>query len=156
MKDKIINFSISHAYKTIITLLLLTGFISIGLQWIVIDDDFMKIIPNDIPSKIEWDRVTDEFGNVDLMFIAFGSKNNSIFKQKLFSDLWDVTETLENIEYVDEVMSLSNINHIDNIDGFFEVNLLYKKKNISKEEINSIELFLKKNPHITKRFLSQK
>ena len=51
-------------------------------QWIIIDDDFMKIIPDDIPSKIEWDRVTEEIGNIDLMFIAFGLKNQNVLNQK--------------------------------------------------------------------------
>ena len=101
MKEKIINFSINHAYKTIASCLLLSAFIGIGCQWIIIDDDFMKIIPDDIPSKIEWDRVTEEFGNVDLMFIAFGLKNQNVLNQKSLSDLWDVTESLENIKYID-------------------------------------------------------
>ena len=154
MKDKIINFSIAHAYKTIATLLLLTGFIAIGCQWIIIDDDFMKIIPDNIPSKIEWDRVTNEFGNVDLMFIAFGSKNNTILNQKSLSDLWDVTRSLEKITLIDEVISLSNINRIDNVDDFLEVNVLQNNKKLDLEEINSISIFLKKNLHISKQFLS--
>ena len=155
-KDTIINHSISNAYRTITILLLLTGFIAIGCQWIIIDDDFMKIIPDDIPSKIEWDKVTEEFGNVDLMFIAFGSKNNNILNQKSLSDLWDVTKSLEQISLIDEVISLSNINRIDNVDDFLEVDLLQNSKELNPEEINSISIFLNKNPHISKRLLSKK
>ena len=154
MKEKIINFSINHAYKTIAISLLLSAFIGIGCQWIIIDDDFMKIIPDDIPSKIEWDRVTEEFGNVDLMFIAFGLKNQNVLNQKSLSVLWDVTESLENIKYIDEVISLSNINRMDNIDDFLEISKLQNNKKLNSEEINSISVFLNKNPHISKRLLS--
>ncbi len=155
MKEKIINFSITHSYKTIVTLLLLTLFIAIGCQWIIIDDDFMKIIPNDIPSKLEWDRVTEEFGNVDLMFIAFGLKNQNILNQKSLSDLWDLTESLESIKYIDEVISLSNINRMDNIDDFLDISRLQNNKKLNLEEINSISVFLNNNPHISKRLLSK-
>ena len=155
LKEKIINFSISNSYKTIAILLVLTSIIGFGCKWIIIDDDFMKIMPDDIPSKIEWDRVTEEFGNVDLMFIAFGSKHNHILNQESLSDLWDVTKSLEKISLIDEVISLSNINRIDNIDDFLEVDLLQKSKNLSIEEINSISFYLYKNPHVSKRLLSK-
>ena len=84
MKSKIINFSILHPYKMITIIIFLTGLITFGSKWIIVDDDFMKIIPNDVQSKIEWDKITNEFGNVDLMFIAFGRKGFSIFNEKLF------------------------------------------------------------------------
>ena len=60
--------------KTIIIALLCTCFIGQGLRWIIIDDDLMKIIPDNIPSMIAWDKVIDEFGSTDFMFIAFGRK----------------------------------------------------------------------------------
>ena len=82
MKSKIINYSILHPYKMITIIIFLTSLITFGSKWIIVDDDFMKIIPNDVKSKIEWDKITNEFGNVDLMFIAFGHKGFSIFNEK--------------------------------------------------------------------------
>ena len=119
----------------IITIIFLTGLIAFGSKWIIVDDDFMKIIPNDVQSKIEWDKITNEFGNVDLMFIAFGRKGSSIFNDKVFSDLWDVTQSLENISSVDEIISLSNLNRIDNFDDFIEDGIL----EIENEKVNVFE-----------------
>ena len=139
----------------IITIIFLTGLIAFGSKWIIVDDDFMKIIPNDVQSKIEWDKITNEFGNVDLMFIAFGRKGSSIFNEKVFSDLWDVTQSLENISSVDEIISLSNLNRIDNFDDFIEVNNLQNSKLLSTEEIESVHNYLKKNSQVSKRLLSK-
>ena len=139
----------------IITMIVLTGVITFGSKWIIVDDDFMKIIPNDVQSKIEWDKITNEFGNVDLMFIAFGRERHSIFNEKAFSNLWDVTQSLENISSVDEIISLSNINRIDNVDDFIEVTKLQNSKFLSLEEIESIYNYLKKNSQISKRLLSK-
>ena len=136
-------------------IIFLTGLITFGSKWIIVDDDFMKIIPNDVQSKIEWDKITNEFGNVDLMFIAFGRKGFSIFNEKAFSDLWDVTQSLENISSVDEIISLSNLNRIDNVDDFIEVNNLQNSKFLSPKEIESIHNYLKKNSQISKRLLSK-
>ena len=138
LKHKIINIAINHARKVILTLILITAFISIGIKWVIIDDDFMKIIPDDIPSKISWDQVTKEFGIVDLMFIAFGNKKENILNNNSLSALWDITESLENIPYIDEVISLSNINKIEYIDDFLEVIQLHNTKQLNKTEINLI------------------
>ena len=78
MKNKIIKYSISNPIKTIIISLLCTCFIGQGLRWIIIDDDLMKIMPDNIPSMIAWNKVIDEFGNTDFMFIAFGEKGKNL------------------------------------------------------------------------------
>ena len=44
----------------------------------------MKIMPDNIPSMIAWDKVIDEFGNTDFMFIAFGEKGKNILSSKNF------------------------------------------------------------------------
>ena len=154
MKNKIIKYSISNPLKTIIIALLCTCFIGQGLRWIIIDDDMMKIMPDNIPSMIAWDKVIDEFGNTDFMFIAFGEKGKNILTANSFATLWDITKALEDIPGVDEVMTLSNINRIDNIDDFMEVSSLQDKRGLTNLEIESITKYLNKNTDIANRFFN--
>ena len=51
----------------------------IGMRYIVIDDNMMAMLPETLESKISWDAVQDEFGSTEVVFIAFGNKNKSIY-----------------------------------------------------------------------------
>ena len=61
------------AFTVIITLI-----IGIGSYWIKIDDDFVKMFPKNIKSKIIWDEIQSEFGSSEKLVIAFGNKKQSI------------------------------------------------------------------------------
>ena len=90
----------------------------IGVKYIVIDDNMMAMLPEELESKISWDAVQDEFGSTEVVFIAFGNKDKSIYNSKAFSSLWDLTKALENSDQVQLVSCLTNISRIDSEEGF--------------------------------------
>ena len=55
----------------------------IGVKHIVIDDNMMAMLPESLESKKSWDAVQDEFGSTEVVFIAFGNKNKSIYSKSL-------------------------------------------------------------------------
>ncbi|GIS70718.1 MAG: hypothetical protein CM1200mP10_02950 [Candidatus Neomarinimicrobiota bacterium] len=42
----------------------------------------MKMIPKSVKTRVVWEEVKDEFGNTDLIFVAFGTKGKTFSKIK--------------------------------------------------------------------------
>lgn len=138
--------------RLISILLIMTVFFSFGINWLYIDDDMMKMLPEEIPSRVSWEEIQDEFGNVDLMFVTVGIENKSIFTQKSLEIIWDITEALSKIETVDEVMSISTLQKIESSDGFMDVSDLQSDRSITDNELKSIQQYINKNPKILNQF----
>ena len=127
----------------------------IGVKYIVIDDNMMAMLPESLESKISWDAVQDEFGSTEVVFIAFGNKNKSIYNPNAFSFLWDLTKALENLDQVEKVSCITNISRIDSEEGFMEISDLQPNRELTFDQINNIRNYLNKNPVIKKRAISQ-
>ena len=155
MRSWFINQSLNHPLRSIFLSLLATAFVGIGAFSFIIDDDMMKLLPSDLESKISWDDIQDEFGSTELIYISFGSKNESIFNPKAFAALWDLTKTLELKNDIEEVFSLTSANRIDNIDDFMEVDVIQSERMLTQQEIDEIQEYLDKNPSLKKRFVSE-
>ena len=105
IKQNFINQTINFPIRTIFISLVLTAFMGLGLQWFEIDDDFVKLLPQDIPSKIIWDDIQEDFGASEIMMIAFGNKNETIYRKEIFDAIWDLTDTLKTYEgLIEEVI----------------------------------------------------
>ena len=146
IKQNFINQTINFPIRTIFISLVLTAFMGLGLQWFEIDDDFVKLLPQDIPSKIIWDDIQEDFGASEIMMIAFGSKDISIFSEETmyvkqdtiynvyldtivvipkdvtyqeatFNAIWDLTDTLKAHEdLIEEVISIQTLNKLESKD----------------------------------------
>ena len=125
------------------------------MRYIVIDDNMMAMLPETLESKISWDAVQDEFGSTEVVFIAFGNKNKSIYNSNAFSSLWDLTKALENLDQVEKVSCITNISRIDSEEGFMEISDLQPNRELTFDQINNIRNYLNKNPVIKKRAISQ-
>ena len=149
-----IEQSLDHPVRSILFSLFATMLMGAGGLFFKIDDDMMKLLPSDLDSKISWDDIQNEFGSTELIYIAFGKKGESVFNNKSFSILWELTKSLEEEDQIEEVSSLSNISRIDNVDDFMEVDNLQTDRNLTSDQIEEIKIYLKKNPTIKKRFIS--
>ena len=73
MNSKIKNWAIAqsldHPKRVIIISVLSMIILAIGLRWLVLEDDMMKILPQDMESVETWDTIKDEFGSTEMMFI---------------------------------------------------------------------------------------
>ena len=45
-------------------------------------DDLVKTFPQNMPSKIIWDDIQEEFGQTEFVFVAFGNPGNNILEDK--------------------------------------------------------------------------
>ncbi len=147
--------SLQHTWRTIILSLLAIIIMASGIQFLIIDDDMMKMLPKDLESRISWDAVQDEFGSTEVIFIAFGRDGESIFNQDAFATVWDLADSLNTLENVEEVISLPTTARIDSYDGFMEVDDLQLDRDLDQEEIDDIYQYLDKNHSIKDRLVSK-
>ena len=155
IKIRFIELVLSNPKKSLLLPVLLTIIIGLGINFLIIDDDMMAMLPEKLESKISWDAVQNEFGSTEVIFIAFGNKNKTIYRQETFSLLWKLTKALEDLEQVERVSSIATLTRIDSQDGFMEINNLQPDQVLSTVQINQIKDYLEKNPSVKKRAISQ-
>ena len=170
IKNKIINQSIHAPVRTFIVSLALTLFVFWGITSFKVDDDLVKTFPQNLPSKIIWDDIQDEFGQTEYIFVSFGTPGKNILddewaiaQSKLFTDA-----VLDKVEGVDKVISLSTYNKIDGNEDELDIGLLqdesfmktlqfsnYDKSDATKKIIDDIKKYFDKNPEQKKRIVSR-
>ena len=155
IKIRFIELVLSNPKKSLLIPVFLTIIIGLGINFLIIDDDMMAMLPEKLESKISWDAVQDEFGSTEVIFIAFGNKNKTIYRQETFSLLWKLTKALEDLEQVERVSSIATLSRIDSQDGFMEISNLQPDQVLSTIQINQIKNYLEKNPSVKKRAISQ-
>ncbi|MBC8215733.1 MAG: RND family transporter [Candidatus Marinimicrobia bacterium] len=154
-RNWIIEKVTTYPKRTVFITLALTAFFGSGLQWVYFDDDMLKMLPEDIESRIVWDEVQDDFGTIDMMFVTFGKRGESAINKELLATVWDLTNELEMIEDVEEVISIAGTNRMENEDGFMEISDLMPHRDLSQQEVNEIADYLDRNPSIRDRLLSK-
>jgi len=159
MNHKIKNWaiiqSLDHPKRVIIISVLSMIIMTFGLRWLVLEDDMMKILPQDMESVETWNTIKDEFGSTDMMFIAFGNRGESVYNAETFKKLWDITEAIEAIPEVDEVITISTTNRLDAEDGFLDVGDMQPYRDLTNEELADIKLYLEDNSDIADRLVGK-
>ena len=155
IRNWFIQQSLDYTRRTIIISIIATLIMGSGLQFFVIDDDMMKMLPKNLESRIAWDMVQEEFGSTEVIFISFGKKGQTVFHPNTFAALWDISVELEALQEIEEVQSISMTTRMDNYDGFMEIDDLQPDRNLTENDIQEIKGYLEKNPNIKDRFVSQ-
>ena len=155
IKHWIISQSLNHPKRTIIFSLIITALMASGLRFFYIEEDMMKLLPAEMDSRKTWETIKDEFGNTEMIYIAFGNKDKSVFNDKLIADLWDLTEALEAIPEIEEVNNLINMNKLQSEDGYLEVANLVQSRDLNTDQISEIKAYLDKYPKLKLRVVSQ-
>ena len=146
---------LNHPKRTILVNALLTLLFGWGLNWLIVDDNFMNMLPKDIESRRVWEEIETEFGSSEMMFIAFGNTGKSVYNKKHFQTVWDITKLIEKSPYVDEVISIPTMNRMDSEDGFMEIDELQSKRTLSDEAIENIKRYLDTNPDTKDRVIGK-
>ncbi len=154
LKKWCIDQALNHSIRTILISIVATFIMGLGVQFLIMDDDMMKMLPKELDSKIAWDAVQNEFGSTEIIFIAFGRKGEGIYHSHSLSTLWELTQGLSNLSSVDEVANISTATRIEQIDGFMEVDALQPFRDLSKNQINDIKIYLNNNPNQQKQYIS--
>ena len=154
VRSWIIERVLANPKKAIFLPVLVTLIMGVGISYLVVDDDMMAMLPETLDSRMSWDAVQDEFGSTEVIFIAFGNKDQTIYSSKTFSLLWDLTKALENLDQVEKVSCITTISRIDSENGFMEISDLQPVRDLSAKQIDKIKQYLKQNPTIKQRVVS--
>ena len=133
------TFPINKPFLTIFFTIAISLFFLIGSSWIVIDDDFVKMFPDDIPSKKVWDEIQNEFGSTEYLIVAVGHDeilNDTTFYNRVvrFSNELKILEDQSANKLIDKVISINDSDILDsgnsknNLDDY---NHLLKKQFIN-------------------------
>jgi len=155
IRSWIIEHVLANPKKAIALPVLFTLFMGLGINYLVIDDDMMAMLPETLDSRMSWDAVQDEFGSTEVIFIAFGNKGRTVYSSELFALLWDLTKALENVNQVEKVSCITTISKIDSEDGFMEISDLQPARDLNPPQIEKIKEYLNNNPTIKKRAVSE-
>jgi len=145
IKDWFLSQSLDHPKRTTIITLLISILMGSGLQFFKIEDDMMKMIPENIETRRVWEEVKDEFGNTEMIFVAFGERGTSAYNRESMAELWDFTEVVEASPLIEEVISLSNMNRMESVDDFLEVDDLVPSRDLDSGETTELELLEEKD-----------
>ncbi|MBL7013905.1 MAG: MMPL family transporter [Candidatus Marinimicrobia bacterium] len=155
IREWVIEKTLKHPKRTIVVSLFLTIMMASGAQYFVIDDDMMKMLPKNMPSRVAWDNVMEEFGNTDMVYVTFGIRDEKGINPKMLSSLWDFTRALEDMPEVEKVTSITTTERLDSEDGFMEVSDLQYTRDLYPEEVEDIQNYLDNNENIKKQLLSR-
>ncbi|MAX10501.1 MAG: hypothetical protein CMG13_06615 [Candidatus Marinimicrobia bacterium] len=109
IKNQYLNLPQKSPYLTILISLAFILFLGIGISYIKIDDNFVKMFPDNIPSKIVWDDIQEDFGSTEHLVVAFGNRGQSILEDSdAYSNLVDLVTQYENLDLVEQVISINN------------------------------------------------
>jgi len=155
IRSWLINQSLDRPKRTLAISLIFTFILASGLRFFIIDDDMLKMMPEDLPSRVSWDNIQEEFGSTEVIFIAFGHEGRDVFTPKALAQMWDLSEALEASNWVDEVTSISTSTRMDSYDGFMEIDDLQINRDLSTDEVDAILKYLDKNERIKKQLVTQ-
>ncbi len=155
IEDWCIHQSIKRPIPTIVISIAFTILISMGIQFIVVDDDMMKMLPSNIESKKSWDDIQNDFGSTEIIFVAFGQKDSSVYKSKIMSDLWMLTDRLGQSPYIEKISNISTATAINQVDGFIDIDDLQPTKDISSQQLENIKVYLNRNLNLKKQLISK-
>ena len=151
------RISINYPKLTITISLLFTIIISSGIKSFIVDDDFFKMFPKDMSSRLLWEDMTDEFGDSEFLFIAFGNQDRDIYNIETINSVKNLTDAIKKINVVDKVISLSTVNIIS-VDPDDEEELytdrLFPERKLNSNDITKAKNYLDTNPDIKNRLIS--
>ncbi|UCD37347.1 MAG: MMPL family transporter [Fidelibacterota bacterium] len=146
MEKKFIDWTLNRPRQSIGLAVIMSLILISGVCFLHIEDDIMKMLPEDIPSRIVWNEIEEQFGSTEPLLVSVGQEGQSILTAEGLATVWDLTRTLEDHPTVDEVRSLATTNRIDSEEGFLEVGDLMPYRDLDPEEITSIRDYLARNP----------
>ena len=140
LKRLYIAYPIDRPILTIIIVLTLSAFLALGIKWIVIDDDFVKMFPDDIASKEIWDEIQNEFGSTEYLIAAI-EHDNILDDSKFYDKIFNFSNKLKQVKDSNGKEMINRVLSITELDVFSE----QKKEKISEYDQIIKNRFIKNN-----------
>ncbi len=114
---KLASFQTKYYLLVIIFMLIVTGFLAVGLTRISIESDIDKGMPQDLPIFKITDKINDKFGNQDAVLVVIKLDENSVDKDspvdirdpQVINFLVKLEENLRKEDLVENVQSIGSI-----------------------------------------------
>ena len=114
---KLASFQMKYSVFIIIFMLLVTGFLAIGLTKISIESDINRGMPQDLPIFKITDKINDKFGNQDAVLVVVKLDEDSVDKDnpvdmrdpRVINFLVKLEENLKKEDLVENVQSVSSV-----------------------------------------------
>lgn len=153
MKSTLIRLTLERPRLITVITIAVSLLLASGIRFIHFEDDILKMLPTDMPSRVIWDEVEEQFGATEPLLISLGGEG-TLFTPERLALIWDVTRSLEDDPHVDEVMSLATMSRIDNVDGFLEVGDLMPYRDLTAADISGLVAYLDANADIAGQLIS--
>ncbi|MCH7860035.1 MAG: MMPL family transporter, partial [Candidatus Marinimicrobia bacterium] len=155
MKERLIHWTVHRPWQSITLAIVLTLVLASGIRFIHIEDDMMKMLPENIPSRIVWNDIEKQFGATEGVYVSIGREGQSIFTPESMALIWDLTRAYEDLAIVDQVRSIASMSKIENVDGFLEVDDLMPARDLTTGEIAGIKAYLDRNPVVARMMVAR-
>ncbi len=155
MKQKFIHWVTESPKQSMALAVVMSLIIASGVRFIHVEDDLMKMLPKDIPSRIVWDEIEEQFGSTEPIFISIGKQGQSIFTPDFLAKVWDLSASFEALPQVDEVRSIATMDKMTSEDGFLEVGDLMAYRDLSEAEVAEVKDYLDDNPDMSRMMISR-
>lgn len=130
--------------KTVILLILiLTGFFIYQMPQITIDNSINNMLPADHPARETFDKVSDTFGNSDILVVAMHA--DSLFSRSALTQVCELTRALESVPGVREVRSLSTARYMRGTDWGMEVEDLMPEPPATRQAVEDLRFKVGQN-----------
>jgi uncharacterized protein len=120
--NKIIaNYILKYPKTVIISCLIITVLLALGIPNIRIDDDVKNMLPKDLPARLALNELEDIFGGSDVLLVTISNEEQTIFNEGTLAKIIEITDSLDAIPGVIRVTSLATAKQIKGEEWGMEV-----------------------------------
>ncbi|MDQ7054191.1 MAG: hypothetical protein Q9P14_15375 [candidate division KSB1 bacterium] len=116
---KTLEWVVRHPIPVLLVLILTTGFLGYQIKNLKIDPDITKSLPQNIPAKRLYDRMSELFPTKEFIMVLY--KSDSLFSVRAIQQIDELTDTLEEFPEVYTVISPTNVKIIRSQNDGMEV-----------------------------------
>jgi hypothetical protein len=150
--NKLSKFSINHPVIVIIIFLILTIFFALEIPDIEVDSSLKGLIPDNMTSRINLDKIEAIFGGTDAVMIILESDN--ILNKETLKRAHYFSNELENWEEIDSVNTPFTIQEISGKEGTLNIEDAINQIPETKKELANLEEKIKNNELIYGNIIS--
>ena len=115
-----------YRIATLVVLLLLTGFMGFMARRVQLSYEAARILPASDPTYAEYLRFKQQFGE-DGTVMVIGFRNDRIWDRKVFSEWYELTNAVKNVEGIQEVISIGRTFHVTRNDSLQQLDFKDRK-----------------------------
>lgn len=151
--NKLSKFSINHPVIVIIIFLILTIFFALEIPDIEVDSSLKGLIPGNMTSRINLNKIESIFGGTDAVMIILESDN--ILNKETLKRAHYFSNELENWEEIDSVNTPFTIQEISGKEGTLNIEDAINQIPETKQELANLKEKIKNNELIYGNIISE-